>query len=741
MLIALKRPPSPAPRKSETGKLILLVLCQLSAFGAWFFFYSRFLANYYYADNKYAWPLMILQCIPAWLASGMAWQRPSTQKLLWIGLTLALSFWPVANILEQFVIGVSPGTLISAGQGIHILTYAAIFLVILLMAPVSQAQFGRIRYQIDIFIHAASWGLLLWVLLGAPLLGALQFSDTNLIWPILYAIFDLVILMLLLWFQGQSGSPSRALWLVTVSFFLFSGYDLATGWISLQSGSVSYLWLGFISMAGYCLLTWAMVIPDQALPVEQEAGYFRKTIQSFRRKWQRIEERWLPMASTIALITLLVSEWNRTGRIDPAITGCAVGLCLLLFLREGVIAGQIELAGYRVLLDNLSDPAFICRSDGRVLLENPALHGWKGAKGTGFFLEETMPVEPGWKSILQQAEANGWEGEVLQRMSSHAGQPAWLVVRPLSSEPGEGIRFACLLHDLSPQRRQENALREAIQRAESAQHGLQQLSERLEDRVREQTADLSRAMAKLEDQNRALLSLDRMKSDFVALTSHELRTPLAGIRAGLEWALHRKPALPKDAHANLKLAFREAERLSHFVEDVLDLSALEAGKLPMQIGPLAVRVAWEQARSALCSAHGGWDSPDMNRLTDEFSDTQLEVMADEHILASVLFQLVDNAFKYAPLGRVTVTVAPAGTSMVEINVVDEGPGLTQAERERLFVSFSRLDNADSPRTSGIGLGLYLSRRMIETMGGQLESPITDKGLAMRILLPIYWEPE
>ncbi len=92
-----------------------------------------------------------------------------------------------------------------------------------------------------------------------------------------------------------------------------------------------------------------------------------------RGRLRRIEERWLPLASTVALIVFLFADWSSSGAIDPLLAVLTATLSLLLILREGVIAGQAELEGYTVLLDNLEDPAFICNQAGRVLLENPAM--------------------------------------------------------------------------------------------------------------------------------------------------------------------------------------------------------------------------------------------------------------------------------------------------------------------------------------------------------------------------------
>jgi signal transduction histidine kinase len=450
------------------------------------------------------------------------------------------------------------------------------------------------------------------------------------------------------------------------------------------------------------------------------------------------------------LIVFLLAEWSRTGTIDPLLIVSTVCLSLLLFLREGVIAGEAELEGYAVLLDNIEDPAFICTDAGRVLLENPALRGRYPAKRKGNLLADLLPVRPAWNFLLQEAGRGGWGGEVWVESRAaegsarngesvpSAGFPAWLVLQRLAGEEARRGRYAGLLHDLSPQRRQEESLRAAYRQAEDSRQALEELSGTLEGKVRDKTADLSRALEQLEEQNRLLRSLDRLKSEFVALTSHELRTPLMAIRGGLELIASQKNPLPAEMRSNLDLVRRESERLGRFVENILDLSALEAGRLPLQIGPVALAESVEAARLALAAAHGGLDGPNLRRLHIRLPAGLPDVQADEHILSSVLFQLADNAFKYAPEGPVRLT-AQSREDGVEILLADSGPGIPPEKQDQLFQLFSRLEDADSPRVRGVGLGLYISRKMVEAMGGTIDLRPARRGLTLCIRLRKFSE--
>jgi signal transduction histidine kinase len=559
----------------------------------------------------------------------------------------------------------------------------------------------------------------------------------------LYSILDLVLLMLVVWLQGQAVRPAGALWLLAGGFFLLSVHDVVTGWIVLQGGAQAYVYTGFLMVGGYALIGiaaagWRRGPPKPEL--HPEPGVAARGLGRLRGQVRRVEERWLPLASTIALIAFLFADWSRTGTVDPLLAVSTASLSLMLFLREGVIAGQAEVEGYAVLLDNIEDPAFICDDGGRVMLENPAMRRKYPAGRKNNLLPALLPVRPEWNFLLQEASRSGWGDEVWVGGESpgEGGFPAWLVLQRLTGEEAQHGRFAGLLHDLSPQRRQEESLRTAYDQAEESRLALEELSGTLEGKVREKTADLSRALEQLEEQNRMLRSLDRLKSEFVALTSHELRTPLMAIRAGLELIAVQKNPMPEEMRSNLDLVRKESERLGRFVESILDLSALEAGRLPLQIGPVQLKEPVEEARMALAVSHGGLEGRNLKRLHIRLPAQLPDVQADEHILGSVLFQLIDNAFKYAPEGPVRLT-ARARDDGVEVMLADSGPGIPPEKQDQLFQLFSRLEDADSPRVRGVGLGLYISRKMVEAMGGTIEVQPAKRGLTLCLRLAIFSE--
>ncbi|MBN2086433.1 MAG: hypothetical protein JW748_14535 [Anaerolineales bacterium] len=720
------------------GPRLLPAVCFGAASLAWLWLYSRFLKNFYYVPNPFLIPLSLLQWLTGFTAAILALARVREEegplRRAWFFLALALTLWPLADGLEQFIPAEMHLFQNLFPRPLHILAYAFALISIFFFAPIPGARFGRLRFLVDMIIHAASWGVILWFLLVEPILQPFRASLELRFWIALYSILDLIVLMLIVWLQGQSARMSRTLWMLAGGFFMLAIHDLVTGWIVLQGGAQAYVYTGFLMVGGYALIgTAAVVKGDVGSGADQSAAPEDEKDSGFRRRWRRIEARWLPVASTTALAVFLGAEWRRTGEVDSLLLLATLALSLLLFLREGIIAGQAEVAGYAVLLENIEDPAFICDGRGKVLLDNPSLQKLHSPARMGSALAHLLPLSPEWDFLLREAHARGWSGEVWVTSSQRGSFPAWLVLQRLPTEEGRGERFAALLHDLSPQRRQEESLREAYRQAEESRKALEQLSGRLEEKVVEKTADLSRALEQLEEQNRLLRSLDRMKSEFIALTSHELRTPLMAIRGGLELIAAQKKPLPETMRSNLELVRKESERLSRFVESILDLSALEAGRMPLQIGPLKLSQPLGEARTALAAVHGGLKSRNLRRLEIRLSDGLPEAAADEHIMASIFFQLIDNAFKYAPDGPVRVD-ARAAADGVEVIIADCGPGIPEEKRGRVFQMFSRLEDPDAPRVRGVGLGLYISRKMVEAMGGALDLAPSERGLALRIRL-------
>jgi len=257
------------------------------------------------------------------------------------------------------------------------------------------------------------------------------------------------------------------------------------------------------------------------------------------------------------------------------------------------------------------------------------------------------------------------------------------------------------------------------------------VSAELDKKVHERTRSITDVMMQLDEQNKALLALDQQKSEFITLVSHELRAPLTNINGGLELLLSWEKDISPRMRSTLQLLTAEAQRLTHFVETILNISAIESGQLPVVISPVPIA-------SVVRHVIGQFPNllPDLLKAT--VANDLPPVAADEHYLQSVLFHLVDNALKYAPGSPVTVTVQAVG-DLIELKVADRGPGVQPELAGRLFNKFERLDARDSQIVYGYGLGLYMCRRILDVLHGDIRLGDADGPGATFVVQIPKWE--
>jgi signal transduction histidine kinase len=224
-----------------------------------------------------------------------------------------------------------------------------------------------------------------------------------------------------------------------------------------------------------------------------------------------------------------------------------------------------------------------------------------------------------------------------------------------------------------------------------------------------------RALSELEARNAALAELDRMKSDFLANVSHELRTPLTLILGPVDSLLGSGVAvLPAAARDNLERVRRNALRLSALVDDLLEFSRLEAGKLqpcwqPVQIMALVQGVV-EDARPA--AEARGLDLSFTAQTDPGF------VPLDRRLFEKIVLNLIANALKFTPTGgRVEVSLRPVGDEL-EVAVADSGVGIPAEKLPLLFQRFQQVDASATRKYEGTGLGLALVREFAELMAGR-----------------------
>jgi PAS domain S-box-containing protein len=209
--------------------------------------------------------------------------------------------------------------------------------------------------------------------------------------------------------------------------------------------------------------------------------------------------------------------------------------------------------------------------------------------------------------------------------------------------------------------------------------------------------------------------VSQMKTDFVSFVTHQLRTPLAGIKWMLELAA-QTPQLPADAGSFVDDARAAAERLIGLVNDLLDISRLESGKLSVALQPTDLVKLTRTTLNDL----GALIREKGHRLTVEDGGRAPVVTADPQLLRQVIVNLTSNAIKYSPPGgEISIALAVEDGRAARWAITDRGIGIPVASQARLFEKFYRADNAHTVETEGTGLGLYLVRLIVEKLSGQV----------------------
>jgi len=223
-----------------------------------------------------------------------------------------------------------------------------------------------------------------------------------------------------------------------------------------------------------------------------------------------------------------------------------------------------------------------------------------------------------------------------------------------------------------------------------------------------------------------LKALDQMKSDFVAMVSHELRAPLTTVGGAVEMLGLLDPATDGGSYGEVVgILEQQTRRLRAVIEEVLQVTRLEAGRLSVRLRPLPL-VAFLRALLERVRAEGGGDTRTVRlRVTDD----ETLVWADPAMLEIVLRNLLDNARKYTPAGSVVeveVRDDPAA-GRVQVRVRDHGPGIPPDQRERIFERFARGGRAGAEWTRGYGLGLYITRELLRAHNGALWADPVEEG--------------
>ena len=259
------------------------------------------------------------------------------------------------------------------------------------------------------------------------------------------------------------------------------------------------------------------------------------------------------------------------------------------------------------------------------------------------------------------------------------------------------------------------------------------LNRELENKVNERTAALAQRNAELDAANRELQQLDEMKSEFVSLVSHELRAPLTALNGGLEVALQSAARLPPASRRTLEAMMDESARLTQFVQTILDVSRLEAGRLTLNLGPVAVAPILYRAVEVILGTRREvqWNLP----------AEVPPVWADEVHYEQILRNLLLNADKYSPAEKPIEIRVQVNNGNVSVEVADHGASIPPEMQAKIFERFQRGHSGESA-PPGWGLGLYFAKKLTEAQSGALtlRSPLwpdrNAPGSAFTVTMPV-----
>jgi len=446
-----------------------------------------------------------------------------------------------------------------------------------------------------------------------------------------------------------------------------------------------------------------------------------------------------------------------------------LGIDLTLSSLSSYLAGSVSLDDSSLLLVDGTGKV-LANSDGTYLfrpLDESGLpfSAVANAFGLGYFsapyrgTRSVVFVHPvsvaGWYSVLRVAERSVMarviktalevilisSGAIALLVLVNAAALGALVLRPVASLEREVARIAGAADwklrvpgvagtpELESLSRAFNKALDAVEEySDGRDRALQELElshQGLERKVAERTASLLEAKERAEQ-------ADRVKSAFMATMSHELRTPLNSI-LGFTGIIAQKLAGPLNAEQEKQIGMVQgsARHLLSLINDVLDISKIEAGQLNVSIERVDCAESVLQAMDLVRPAA---EAKGLS-LTGELPDGLPHALADRRRLGQILLNLLSNAVKFTEHGVVRVSARASGGAVL-IEVADTGIGIREADREKLFKPFSQVDDGTARKYEGTGLGLSICKRLAELMGGGIELDSRfGKGTAVTVRFP------
>jgi len=422
----------------------------------------------------------------------------------------------------------------------------------------------------------------------------------------------------------------------------------------------------------------------------------------------------LPASVMASLVTLAVAFVVGTTVVGTLFDRRFTDLSTHLVSRE---------AGIDAVLHTMADGVITFDGTGIIESANPAAERMFDAPAGGLVGRNIETLIP---TVFPRALPTM---ALTERVAGHGAPRRELEWRRLSGEPFplelavaeialEGHpRFSGVVRDITERVTAEASLREHVRQLEAARNALQ-----------EQAAQLAVARDRAEAGARA-------KSEFLATMSHELRTPMNGVLGMAQLLLHTP--LTDEQMARVQALRKSGEALLRIINDVLDFSRMEAGKLTIEAQPFDLCQLLEDVRETLATAA---DVVGLALDVEVGAGCPRHVMGDEGRVRQVLFNLVGNAIKFTDRGRVVIRAEAsevAGDPSIRLHVTDTGIGMSPETLARLFTPFTQGDGSATRRHGGSGLGLSISKGLVELMGGSLAvTSAVGAGTHFTVTLPL-----
>jgi signal transduction histidine kinase len=244
---------------------------------------------------------------------------------------------------------------------------------------------------------------------------------------------------------------------------------------------------------------------------------------------------------------------------------------------------------------------------------------------------------------------------------------------------------------------------------------LLEIRKKLEAKIDVANKDLEQKNKELIAANEELKKLDELKSDFISLVSHELKTPLSSIRISAEYLESEAKNDPQVRKEMLEIIIRNIDRLTRLINDILDLSKIETGKLELRLEPVDISEMMNTAieNNKLLSLKKNIS------ITADIRGKLSPVLADREKLIIVMNNLLENALKFTPDGGSIVLSAKDDADSIEVRMKDTGIGIEKDKLEKIFDKFYQIDSTSRRKIGGMGLGLSIAGGIIRAHGSEI----------------------